>query len=508
MASESRTKKALKNTISELLLEIVTAICGLILPRLILSNFGSTYNGIIASITQFIGCVALLKSGIGSVTRAALYKPLAKKNSKELSQIILATEHFMRKIAIIFIALVLLMACFYPIIVKDFSWLFTFSLVLILSLSTFAQYFFGLTYQMVLQADQKNYIISYVYIVSIIVNTIIASILIYLGATIHIVKLASSIIFVAPPIFYMLYVKKHYNINKKEKPNYNLISQRWDALGHQVANFINTNTDIILATVFLGVLEVSVYSVYYMIANSVKKLVIAITSGTTGAFGNMIAKKEKKLLKERFNQYELLVYIFASFFFTITYILYIPFIKIYTNGINDINYIRPYFALIICICEFFSCIKLPYEQVVFAAGKFKQTKKGAYIEAALNIIVSLVCLKFIGLYGIIVGTLTAAIYRTVRYSIYIRKNIINRHSMNTISKIFFASFVFIISVIIIRPIISISIHNYIQWFIVSIITSIIVGIITMTLTFIMFKNDLNNIIKLLKNVFKKGGNSK
>ena len=503
----SRTKKAVKNTISELLLELVTAICGMILPRLILSHFGSMYNGITSSITQFIGCIALLKSGIGSVTRAALYKPLANKDSKELSEIVTATEHFMRKIAIIFLVFVLIVACFYPLIVNDdFSWIFTFTLVIILSISTFAQYFFGLTYQMVLQADQRNYVITYIQIASIIINTIFAGILIYLGASIHVVKLASAIIFVFPPIIYMLYVKKYYKIDSKVKPNYNLISQRWDALGHQVANFINTNTDIIIATTFLGVLEVSVYSVYFMISNSIRKLVMAVCSGTTGAFGNIIAKKENKVLVNRFSQYELVIYMLSIFFFTITYIMFIPFINIYTRGINDVNYIRPVFALLICISGFFTCVKMPYEQIVFAAGKFKQTKVGAYIEAILNIVVSLICVKFIGLNGIIIGTIVAAVYRTLRYSYFVRKNIINRNCTITLSRMIFALLIFITSVIVSYAFSSYSIVNYIQWFISAIIISIIVGLITIFYLFIMFKNEFSDIIDLIKTtIFKRKG---
>ena len=75
-----RTKKALMNTVALLIYQIVAAICGLILPRLILSSFGSNYNGIVSSINQFINCVVLLRSGVGAVTRFALYKPLSEKN--------------------------------------------------------------------------------------------------------------------------------------------------------------------------------------------------------------------------------------------------------------------------------------------------------------------------------------------------------------------------------------------------------------------------------------------
>ena len=67
--------------------EMVAVICGLILPRLILSTFGSSYNGITSSITQFLSCVTLLRAGIGGVTRASLYKPLADMIWKVLVQL-------------------------------------------------------------------------------------------------------------------------------------------------------------------------------------------------------------------------------------------------------------------------------------------------------------------------------------------------------------------------------------------------------------------------------------
>ena len=87
-----RTKKALLNSAMALLLELVTVICGFILPRLILETFGSTYNGITSSITQFLSYIALLKAGIGGVTRASLYKPLQDKDTDAVSAIVKATE--------------------------------------------------------------------------------------------------------------------------------------------------------------------------------------------------------------------------------------------------------------------------------------------------------------------------------------------------------------------------------------------------------------------------------
>ena len=48
---KSRTQKAFLNMSTSLVAQIVSIICGLITPRLILTNFGSTYNGVTASAT-------------------------------------------------------------------------------------------------------------------------------------------------------------------------------------------------------------------------------------------------------------------------------------------------------------------------------------------------------------------------------------------------------------------------------------------------------------------------
>lgn len=89
-----RTKKALKNIICEFLLELVTVVCGLIVPRLIIGTFGSGINGLSSSISQFLSYIVLLESGVGGVMRAALYKPLAENDINSISGIIKASERF------------------------------------------------------------------------------------------------------------------------------------------------------------------------------------------------------------------------------------------------------------------------------------------------------------------------------------------------------------------------------------------------------------------------------
>lgn len=154
-----RSKLLLKNTIVNLVAQLVAVVCGLILPRLILVNFGSEVNGLTSSITQFLNYITLLEAGVGGVARAALYKPLAEANTEKISAIVVAVEKFFQKIAKIFIVYMLILAFVFPRIAKSsFDYLYVASLVSIIGISTFAQYYFGITYQMLLQADQRKYI--------------------------------------------------------------------------------------------------------------------------------------------------------------------------------------------------------------------------------------------------------------------------------------------------------------------------------------------------------------
>ena len=422
-----RSKKTAMNSIMALIAQMVSIICGFILPRLILSHFGSSYNGITSSITQFISCVVLLRAGIGSVTRAALYKPLSEHNVQEISGIVNATEQYMKRIAMIFAGALVVFAIVYPYIVsEEFEWFFSFSLVLILGISTFAQNYFGITYQMLIQADQKQYIYSALTIVTTIINTIVASILIELGCSIHIVKLGSAIVFALNPIALNLYVKRKYCIDKNVAPNNNAISQRWDAFAQQAAAFVNNNTDVMVLTIFSNMKEVSVYTVYYLVANGLYKVEYTICESIEAAFGNMIAKGEKQVLDENVKLVEFLMYFTAAFLFICGGILIVPFAEIYTKNILDVSYSRPVFGALICINQFLACVRLPYQMLVEASGHFKQTRNGAIFEAVMNIVVSVLLVIKLGLIGVAIGTTCALTFRTMQYAFYSSKHILHR----------------------------------------------------------------------------------
>lgn len=501
--AKSRSKKAFINTVANFGNEIISVICGLIVSRLILEAFGSSYNGVTSSITQFISCIALMRSGIGGVTRAALYKPLAEKDDAAISTVIVAMERFMRKVATIFAVAVVFFAAIFPIwIVKDFDWFFTFSLILIIATSTFIEYYFGLTYQTLLIADQKQGITSIFRIVSIVTNTVLASILIKHGAGIHLVKAGSTIAFAITPIAISVYVGKHYNIDHSVKPDMSRISQRWDALGHEIANFVNTNTDIMVLTIFLGVKEVSVYTVYNHVVASIRKVVTNCITGFGAAFGDMYARKEYNLMHENLGIFEIIVFSAASVVYSVTITMIRPFALIYTSGITDVSYDRPLFGILLTMAGMFTCFRIPYYMITTSVGCYKQTRNGAFVEAGLNIILSVILVIKFGIIGVTIGTLAAAAFRSFQYAIYLGKNILPRNIMIFISHIV-VSLVICAGIYALGTILPINDRTILGWIEKALLLTFIAGVAVFISDLAFWNIDTKNFIRKAIGMFRR-----
>lgn len=501
-----RSKKALMNTLVSIALQFVTAVCGFIVPRLIIGTYGSDVNGLVSSITQFLSYITLFEAGVGGVVRAALYKPLADNDIPKLSSIVSATESFFRKIAYIFIMYMGVLACVYPLIVnKSFGWGYTASLVAIIGISTFVQYYFGLTYMVFLQADQKRYITSTFQIITIILNTILVVVFVKFGASIHLLKFGTAMVYVLRPVALNIYVKKKYGINRKAEPDKTAISQRWDGLGHHIAFFVNLNTDVVILTLFskisgaFTVAEVSVYTVYYGVVNGVQNLTGALSTGMEAALGNMLAKNEKENLREKFGLYEFLSHVLTTFMFTCTAVLIVPFVQVYTKGVTDANYIRPAFAYLLTAAFAAYTIRLPYNSLTLAAGHYKQTRNGAFVEAGINVVVSAVMVCFCGIIGVAIGTLAAMVFRTVQYVWYLSQNILERKMSVFFKRAGVSILCSALSIVIVKFLPHISVTSYLTWAVYGIQTGFVTAAVVLLVNFLFFRN---NFIDTFKYIYK------
>lgn len=477
-----RKKKLYLNTVSALILQVVTFICGFILPKQILLFYGSEVNGLVTSITRFLSVISLLEMGIGPVIQSNLYKPLAEKNNEVISKIIVSAEKFYKKIACIFLVYIAILAVIYPLINKEFSFIFTCSMIIIISISTFVQYYFGLTYQVFLNADQKIYISSILQILTIILNTALCMILMYLDFSIHIVKLVSAIVFIIRPIFQNLYVKKVYKINLKIEYEEEPIKQKWNGFAQHIAAVVNAETDIVLLTFFVGFQGVSIYSVYFLVVSGITMIVMTSASGLESYWGNILANGENNLLKKSFNKIEFFIHSVVTFLYTTTAILIAPFISVYILGTADEKlYYLPIFGFVLTFAYAFQCLRVPYFRIIKAAGQYKETQNGAFISTIINVLVSLFAVKKFGLVGIATGTLFAMFYHTAYFVWHLRSNIL-QYKIKRFLMYMLTDFIVVILAFYFSKYFSMNSKTYLDW----VIYAIKISCISLACTFLVF----------------------
>lgn len=463
ISAENRKSKL--NIITTLCNQLVTTACGIVVPHILIASFGSEAYGISVSITQFLSYITLLESGIGGVARAKLYGPLARNDTYEISAVYHAIRSFFRYVAAAFFIYSIILGFTYHDIahVTIFSKPYIFALVLIIGISTLAKYMGGLANLTLIVADQKQYINNAILIATTIANTIAIIILAELKADLIWVKLGSSLIFVVRPLLYTVYVRKHYRLPKVGKTKA-VLDQKWTGIGQHIAYFLHTNTDVVLLTLFANAKLVAVYAVYNLVISSIRAITESFSGGMEAAFGEMIAKGQLEKLRRSYTRYKTLLVSVSGILFPCTGILIVQFVRLYTRGVTDADYIQPVFALILLMAEAINCMMLPCTSLPVAANHLKQTRWGAYGEAIINIVLSCILIRWSPLTGVALGTLAATLFRGVFYMIYSARHILKLKISGLLVR--FAGMVAVITAVTVIGyglLQKAAIENYFQW---------------------------------------------
>ena len=496
----NRKKKTTINVITSFFHQIVLFVCGLITPRLILRAFGSSYNGVISSATQLLSMVSFLTLGVAGALRSELYHSLAANDYEETSRTMKAANNYMRKVGLaVIVYAVILMIIFPYISTSDLSNVECAVIIGIISIDTFALYFFGTANYSLLVADQKVYIKSLVAAGVTVLNTIAVALVIRGGGNIFAVKGTSALVYAITPISIAIYVKNHYRLDTKCEPRKDALKKKNDAAIHSVANIVHDNTDTLILTLFMDIKFVSVYTIYYAIVGKIKTLIKETGTGIEAALGNMWAKNERETLAKTFRTYEFGMSSFVVLVFSCIGVLLVPFIELYTAKVTDINYLRPDFALIITAAEAVFCIRQPYRSLVHVTGFFKETKNAAIIEAVLNLTVSISLVKFLGLNGVAVGTLIANLYRTLSYSRFVSSQILRRDYGQVIKRILWTAVGMGISIAVASVTLNVvPVSGWIGWIIKGIIAFGISSVVVLMMAFLFYRRDLAALIRYIK----------
>lgn len=469
-------RRSFYNIFFGLLSQIISIALGIIIPRLVLVSLGSESNGLLSSVNQALVYLSLLEAGIGTATLQALYKPVAEEDKSSINQIMAATNIYYKRVGLYYFIATLSLAIIYPIVVKSSLSYFTiFSVILLSGLSQVINFFFQGKYRILMQVEGKNYILTNLGTIINAFTSISKIILLLLGYDIIVLQLMYFVFSLLQMIYIMKYIKKNYKwLDLSVTPNYDAISQKNSVLIHQISGLIFQNTDVLILTVACGLKVVSVYSMYVMLFGMIGTTISTINSGVSFAMGQAYNTDKKK--------FNILYNAFETYNMSLTFSLYcvatifiIPFLKLYTAGVTDVNYFDKLLPYLFVATYLLSNGRSAAQRVIEYAGHFKLTQDRSIIESAINVVVSLVGVVKFGIYGVLLGTIAALLYRTNDMILYSSKRLLKRSPFKTYLKwgtnlVLYITFIIIFNKILLK----ITLDNYLILILFAGLVSIIV----------------------------------
>lgn len=496
---DKRMARAKKNAVSTLAHQLMTTLCGLVIPWIMIDTFGSAAYGATTSIAQFLSYITLFEGGIGRVARGALYKPLADRDEGRISAVYLAVKRFFTGIGAAFAGYAVVLAFCYHYIaeVKIFDWQYTFMLVIGIAIGKFAEYMGGISKVTLFNADQRQYVVNGVYIATNVLNAALIVLLAKSGADILWIKVTSSLVFVLRPILFSVYLKRHYRIQKKGVRA--TLPNKFTGLAQHTAYVIQNNTDVMILTVFADLRAVAVYSVYHLIIYSMRNVVTSFAGGMEALLGDMVAKGEQTTLRKTYRSYKLLLTILTVALFGATAVLVLPFVRLYTAGVTDVDYIRPVFALLLVLSEALNCLVLPCFNLTIAANKLKESQIGAFGEAAINVVVSLVLvIVWDPLVGVALGTLASTLFKCAYYTIFSGREILKGDTWRMLTKMLATTLVLVeLAVGGVWLMEKMPVSNYFVWALWGVGCILVTGVIGFVTGALLYPDQVKNVKQML-----------
>jgi len=427
----TKTKKSILNAIVALLQMLVTCVVGMMFNKSIMSVFGSVYNGVNATITQIINAIMIVEGGFTLASNVALFEPWEKKDTNLINGILSATKKRFCVIGWLALGVGLLVAVVYSFSVKStISYWLVFGLMLTVLLPTCINLGVTTKYRVILLTEQKEYIISIISTVTYLVGNLVAIFAIHtFGCSLLFARIIIMFSLLANYFAIGIYCKiKYSSLSFAEEPLTKAIKGTNDVIVMKLTSVVYSTAPIVIISLIPqeGLILASVYAVYNSVMSIVNGGLKAIVNAPRLSFGALFAQDDKRAITQKFIYYERITFIGLTVILGTTALLIMPFVAIYTSGINDAEYLDVLMAVLLIAKNFVEISHIPSGQMIQMSGDFRASKKIQTL-ACIVLVVTLTSGLILGdVYFIVLAILCAALTLAVLEIVYVERKVIGR----------------------------------------------------------------------------------
>ncbi len=422
--NNSRTKNSMRNMSFGAMSQIVNTILSFVARTVFINILGKEYLGVNGLFTNILTILSFAELGIGNAIIFSMYKPVANNEKEKVKALMKLYQKSYNIIGIVVIIIGALITPFLGFIIKETPNISeNISIIYLLFLANTALSYFFTYKKSIIMAHQKDYIINIYEIAFYIVKNILQVVFLYLTRNFIIYLLIQIICTFVENLAISLKATKDYKylkernveeISKQEKKD---IFKNVKALVYyKFGSVVLNGTDNIIISSMLGVATVGIVSNYSLILTAATSLLSKLLNGITSSVGNLNAVGETETKEKTFKE----------LFFTTTWIfgfcsiglaLFLnEFIMIWLGN----EYLLDYMVVIALALHFYiNGMQFAGYTYRTTMGLFNEGKYTAIIAAILNIALSIILCKIIGLAGIFFATSISRLVTTTWFDPYI-----------------------------------------------------------------------------------------
>ncbi|HHT7240234.1 MULTISPECIES: lipopolysaccharide biosynthesis protein [Bacillus] len=419
-----RTKNSIINISAGLANQLIITALSFISRTVFINSLGIEYLGINGLLTNILAMLSLAEAGLGASIMYSLYKPVAENNQKKINVLMKFYRNAYIVIALTILFLGLSLMPFLEYFIKDSSVEDIHLIYFIFLFNTVSTYLF-VHKNSFLNVCQKGYVVTGVYSISSILSTCLKigvlnytqNYILYLVID-GIITLTTTIILsnVANKMYPFLKNKVSSKLDSETKSN---ITKNVKAIVLQnIGSYLVLGTDNIIISSFISVAAVGLYSNYNMLIEICRTFINQIFNNIYHSVGNLIANESKEKVYSIYKVYRLLNFWLYSFFTIALYIMIDPFITIWLGS----RFLVSKEILIVLMVIFYERgMRNSITTVKTASGIFHEDRYAPLCQAAVNLIVSIILVQYIGMVGVFIGTFVSVLavpFWTTPYLVY------------------------------------------------------------------------------------------
>lgn len=406
----SRSRNSLFNIIFSVFFYLIILILTFFYRKSFVSHLNNEILGLNTTLTNLLSFLNLAELGVGAAVTYFLYQPLHERNSSKIKEIIEILKGIYSKIGFVVLLVGVVISFFLKLIFSDVgipNWII-YSTYFVLLFSSLFSYFFNYK-QILLLADQKNYINIFIFQGSRAVKVLLQIFVLKYGITGYIYWIVLEALYpVFSSVLLHYFVQRSYkNIlaNKSIKTedesttkelSKKIYSKTKQLFFHKLAGFILIQGSPLIIYFYTDLDSVAIYGNYLVIITGITTVVTMIFSSITPSVGHFLISNKIENNYKLYREVQIVELLLVSVICLVYFVLVNHFMIFWMGS----KYIFPESTILLMTVFIFLSLVRVNDTFLTANGLFSDIY-APIIELIINFVCSVIFGYFWGINGVL-----------------------------------------------------------------------------------------------------------